>query len=91
MVVAVGKGIDRAHEKSEVHPKIRKPRTWDMLTTGRKSMCELGTEGWVVGSGLALAFHLLCRASEIWAYGNGLVHADFCLTRRDLAFFFGTF
>ena len=38
-----------------------------------------------------VSFHLLCRASEIWAYGNGLVHADFCLTRRDLAFFSGAF
>ena len=31
-----------------------------------------------------------CRASEIWAYGNGLVHPDFCLTRRDVVFFRGT-
>ena len=37
--------------------------------------------------GLALSYHLLCRASEIWAYGNGLVHPDFCLTRRDVFFF----
>ena len=40
--------------------------------------------------GLALSYHLLCRASEIWAYGNGLVHPDFCLTRRDIVFFRGT-
>ena len=39
--------------------------------------------------GLALSYHLLCRASEIWAYGNGLVHPDFCLTRIDV-FFRGT-
>ena len=91
MVVAVGKGIDRAHGKSEIRPKVRKPLPWDLLTTGMKSACEVGTEGWVVWTGLALSFHLLCRASEIWAYGNGLVHADFCLTRRDLAFFSGAF
>ena len=40
--------------------------------------------------GLALSYHLLCRAIEIWAYGNGLVHPDFCLTRRDVVFFRGT-
>ena len=41
--------------------------------------------------GLALSYHLLLRrASEIWAYGNGLVHPDFCLTRRDVVFFRGT-
>ena len=39
---------------------------------------------------LALSYHLLCRTSEILAYGNGLVHPDFCLTRRDVVFFRGT-
>ena len=37
--------------------------------------------------GLVLSYHLLCRTSEIWAYGNGLVHPDFGLTRRDVVFF----
>ena len=31
MVVATGKGIDRAHGRSDVRPKVRKPLTWDML------------------------------------------------------------
>ena len=31
----------------------------------------------------------MCRASEIWAFGNGLVHQDFRLTRRDLVVFVG--
>ena len=44
----------------------------------------------VVWMGLALSYPLLCRASEIWANGNGLVHPDFCLTRRDVVFFRGT-
>ena len=38
---------------------------------------------------LALSFHLLCRASEIKAFGNGLVHSDFCPTRWDLVFLAG--
>ena len=32
----------------------------------------------------------VCRASDIWACGNGLVHPDFHLTRRDVVFFRGT-
>ena len=44
----------------------------------------------VVWMGLALFYHLLCKASETWAYGNGLVHLDFCLTRRDVVSFRGT-
>ena len=31
MLVAVGRGIDRAHGGSDVRPKVRKPLTWDML------------------------------------------------------------
>ena len=53
-------------------------------------MCKkVQTEGWVIRSGLAFSFHLLCTASEIWAFGNGLVHPAFCLSRRDLVFFAG--
>ena len=89
MVTAVEKGIERAHGKPEVRPKVRKPLSWYLLTGGRSDVAEVETEGWVIWSGLALSFHLLRRASEIWAFGNGLVHPDFCLTRRDLVFFAG--
>ena len=90
MVVAVGKGIDRAHGRSDVRPKVRKVLTWDMLVQGWEILANRGHEWSVVWMGLALSYHLLCRASEIWAYGNGLVHPDFCLTRRDVVFFRGT-
>ena len=36
VTVAVGKGIDRAHGKTEVRPKVRKPLTWEMLIAGQK-------------------------------------------------------
>ena len=39
--------------------------------------------------GLALSYFLLCRASELLACANGLVHPDFCLTRDCLTFFRG--
>ena len=60
-VTAIRKGIDRAHVKSEVRPKVRKPLSWDLLTKGRRSVGEVETEGWVIRSGLALSLHLLCR------------------------------
>ena len=61
-----------------------------MLVQGCLFFDNLGHEWSAVWMGLALSYHLLCRASEIWAYGNGLVHPDFCLTRRDVVFFRGT-
>ena len=90
MVVAVGKGIDRAHGRSDVRPKVRKPLAWDMLVQGWGCFAKRGHECSVVWMGLALSYHLLCRAPKIWAYGNGLVHPDFCLTRRNAMFFRGT-
>ena len=89
MVVAVGKGIDRAHGKSDIKPRVRKPLTWGMIGAGRAVVEALGEEGKVAWLGVALSYFLLCRASELWAYGNGLVHADFCLTRGDLTFLKG--
>ena len=87
MVVAVGKGIDRAHGRSDERPKVRKLLTWDMLVQGCFFSAKRG-QGWsVLWMGLALSYHLLWRASEIWAYGNGLVHPDFCLTRRGVVVF----
>ena len=38
---------------------------------------------------LALSYFLLCRASELFAHANGLVHPDFCLTRDCPTFFRG--
>ena len=91
MVLAVGKGIDRAHGKSDVRPRVRMPLMRNMLAEGMDRVIEVGPEKSVIWRGLALSFHILCRASEIQAYGNGLVHPDFCLTRRDLVFFAGAF
>ena len=43
----------------------------------------------VVWMGLALAYFLLCRPSELFAYDSGMIHPDNCLTKRDLTFFRG--
>ena len=90
MVVAVGKGIDRAHGRSDVRPKVRNSLVWDMLVQGWAVFTKRGHECSVVWMGLALSYHLLCRAPKIWAYGNGPVHPDFCLTRRNVVFVTGT-
>ena len=42
----------------------------------------------VVRSGV-LSYFLLCRASELFAYANGLMHPNFCFTRDRLTFFRG--
>ena len=86
MIVAVGKGVDRAYGKSEVRPKVRKPLSWEMLIAGREAVEQMGATGNLVWKGVALSYLLLCRASEIWAHGNGLVHSEFCLTRGDITF-----
>ena len=36
---------------------------------------------------LAVSSFILCRALELWAYVNGQVHAELCLTRKCLPFF----
>ena len=36
-----------------------------------------------------MSYFLLCRASELFAYANGFVHPDFCLTHDCLTFFRG--
>ena len=33
-----------------------------------------------------MSYFLLCRASELWAYADGKVHPEFCLTRECLTF-----
>ena len=65
MVVAVERGIDRAHRRSDVRPKVRKPLTWDMLVQGWVFFANRGHEWSAVWMGLALSYHLLCRASGI--------------------------
>ena len=89
MVLAVGKGIDRVQGKGDVKPRVRKPLSWDMLWDGKNEVLTVEGGGPVMWMGLALAYFLLCRASKLFAYDSWMVHPDYCLTRRDLAFFKG--
>ena len=91
MVLAVGKIISRARGKSDLRSRVRMPLTWDVLTKGMGRVIKVGLEKSAIWRGLVLSFHLLCRASEIWAYGNGPMRPDFSLNRRDLVFFAGAF
>ena len=87
MVLAVGKGIDRVQGKGDVKSRVRKPLSWDMLWDGKNEVLTAEGGGPVMWMGLALAYFFLCRASELFAYDSRMVHPDYCLTRRDLAFF----
>ena len=89
MVIAVGKGIDRVQGKGDVKPRVRKPLSWDMLWDGKNEVLTAEGGGPVMWMGLALAYFLLYRASELFANDSGMVHPDYCLTRRDLTFFKG--
>ena len=60
MVLAVGKGIDRAHGKSDVRPRVRMSLTCNMLTEGMDRVMVVGPEESVIWRRLALSFHLLC-------------------------------
>ena len=80
--IAVGKGIDRAHGKSEVRPKVRKIITWEVgadrrpgggRTDGRNRRSRV--EG--AGSLLSLAVWNLRNLGERECIE---VHSEFCLT-----------
>ena len=88
MIAAAGKGIGRFRGCQE-------KRTSEVAidVVGLSSRIPYGHElsggrGRNVVS-LALSYFLLCRASELFACANGLVHPDFGLTRGCLTFFRG--
>ena len=89
MIVAVGKGIDRAHEKTPKKVPVRLPLTWSTLSQGQRLVTSMADGGRVMWLGFTLSYFLLCRASESWAYANGKVHPEFCLTRNCLTFLQG--
>ena len=89
MIVAVGKGINRAHGTAKKKKQVRLPLTWALLAQGRQVVLSMEEGGYVMWLGLAVSYFLLCRASELWAYANGQVHPEVCLTRNCLAFFHG--
>lgn len=87
MIAAAGRGIDRIRGASKQRVQVRLPLTWSILASGYLTVTNQFTEGGnVTWLGLALSYFLLCRASELFAYSNGLVHPEFCLTRDCLTF-----
>ena len=87
MTFAVGRGIDRAHGMSNKKAQVRLPLTWAMLSQGRHVLASMVDGRYAIWLGLAISYFLLCRASELWAYANGQVHPEFCLTSNCLTFF----
>ena len=69
--------------------QVRLPLTWSILAHEYLTVTSSQEGGDVMWLGLALSYFLLCRASKLFAYANGLVHPDFCLTHGCLTFFRG--
>ena len=87
MIAAAGKGIDEFRGMSGKNAQVRLPLTWSILARGYLTVTSSQKGGGVMWLGLALSYFSLCRASELIAYANGLVHPDFCFTRDYLTFF----
>ena len=86
MITAAGKWIDRSRGMSEKNAQVRLPLTWSILVHESLTFTSSQEGGDVMWLGPALPYLLLCRASERFAYANGLVRPDFCLTRDCLTF-----
>ena len=69
--------------------QVRLPLTWSILAHEYLTVTSSQEGGDVMWLGLALSYFLLCRASELFAFANGLVYPDFCFTRGCLTFFRG--
>ena len=89
MIAAAGKGINMFWGMSGKNAQVRLPLTWSILAHGYLTVTSSQEGEDVMWLGLALSYFLLCQASELFAYANGLVHPDFCLTRDCLTFFRG--
>ena len=89
MIAAAGIGIDRFRGMSGKNAQVRLPLTWSILAHEYLTVTSSQEGGDVIWLGLAWSYFLLCRASELFAYANGLVHPDFCLTSDCLTFFCG--
>ena len=58
MIVAVGKGINRARGSSQKNAKVRLPLTWAILAQGRQVVTSMVDGGKVMWLGLALSYFL---------------------------------
>ena len=85
MIAAAGKGINRFRKNAQ----MRLPLTWSILAHVYLTVTSSQEGGDVTWLGLALSYFLLCQASELFAYANGLVHPNFWLTRDCPIFFRG--
>ena len=89
MIAAAGIGIDRFRGMSGKNAQVGLPLTWSILAHEYLPITSSQEGGNVMWLDLAWSYFLLCRASELFACANGLVHPDFCLTSDCLAFFRG--
>ena len=81
IIAAAGKWIDRSRGMSGKNAQVRVPLTWSILAHEYLTATSSHEGGDVMWLGPALPYFLLCRAPERFAYANGLVRPDSCLTR----------
>ena len=86
-----GSGKRDRHIPGDIRKNVQVglPLTWSILAHEYLTVTNSQEGGDVMWLGLALSYFLLCRASELFAYANGLGHPNFCLTRDCLALFRG--
>lgn len=89
MILAVERGIDRANEKSEVKPSVRKPLTRDMLMKGKHALIDLGSEGRMTWIGMAFLYYACAEPPKLGRTTTDWCLHKFCLTRGNLTFFQG--
>ena len=80
---------DRGIPGVRKNAQVRLPLTRSILAHEYLTATSPQEGGDLMWLGLALSYLLLCRASELFACANGLVHPDFCSGRDCLTFFRG--
>ena len=63
MIVAVGKGIDRAHGMPQKKAQVRLPLTWALLSKEKQVVSSMVDGGHVMWLGLALSY--FCCAARL--------------------------
>ena len=77
-----GKGIDRARGMSEKKAQVRLLLSWSLLSQGRQALERMEDGGRFILLRLVVAYFLLSKVSQLWAYADGKVHPEFLLHER---------
>ncbi|KAG5183881.1 hypothetical protein JKP88DRAFT_255652 [Tribonema minus] len=82
-------GVLRGIARQTAPPKRRLPIFRDDIVAGYTGAAAGRPAAIATWRCILLAFHLLLRASELWAYNGGHVHPHFCVRACDVQFALG--